>query len=94
MFYKIKRTAQFKHDYKLIKRRGYNVSLLMNVITILVSGKTLPLKYKDHVLSGDWVGYRECHIRPDWLLIYRVEQGNLVLILSRTGTHSDLFSSS
>lgn len=89
--YEIKHTTQFKKDYKLAKRRGLNLSLLKDVISKLANGEALDVKYRDHALSGNWIGHRECHIQPDWLLIYRIEDGILVLTLSRTGTHSDLF---
>lgn len=72
-------------------KRRLDVELLEDVIAALAMGETLPERNKDHGLSGDWVGYRECHILPDWLLIYRIEDDVLVLTLSRTGTHSDLF---
>lgn len=89
--YEIKHTTQFKKDYKLAKRRGLNLSLLKDVISKLANGEVLEARYRDHALSGNWSGHRECHIQPDWLLIYRIEDGILVLTLSRTGTHSDLF---
>ncbi len=89
--YTVKVTTQFKKDYKLALKRHLNVELLEDVIAILAMGEALPKKYKDHDLSGDWVGHRECHIQPDWLLVYRIEDNVLVLTLSRTGTHSDLF---
>lgn len=75
----------------MAKKRGYNLSLLSVVVDMLVAGKPLPEKYKDHNLSGNYVGCRECHITPDWLLIYEVEEDELILYLTRTGTHSDLF---
>ena len=68
------------------------VELLENIIALLAMGEPLPAKNKDHALTGNWVGHRECHILPDWLLIYRVEDDVLVLTLARTGTHSDLFN--
>lgn len=89
--YKIATTGKFKRDLKLAKKRGYNLSLLSVVVNMLVAGKPLPEKYKDHNLSGNYVGCRECHITPDWLLIYEVEEDELILYLTRTGTHSDLF---
>lgn len=89
--YEIKNTTQFKKDYKLAKRRGLDINLLKGIITKLANGKVLAPKHKDHPLSGDWVGHRECHIQPDWLLVYRYDNDVLVLTLSRTGTHSDLF---
>ena len=90
--YIVKYTTQFKKDYKLAKRRGLNIKLLQEVVTKLASGEKIPDTYHDHALSGDWNGYRECHIQPDWLLIYYINQNILVLTLSRTGTHSDLFN--
>ncbi|MCI8682004.1 MAG: type II toxin-antitoxin system YafQ family toxin [Lachnospiraceae bacterium] len=72
-------------------KRNLDISLLDDIIRTLSRGETLPEKNRDHELAGDWVGYRECHIQPNWLLIYRIENDVLVLTLSRTGTHSDLF---
>lgn len=89
--YTVKVTAQFRKDYKLAARRGLNMGLLEDVIASLARGVPLPEKNRDHALSGNWTGYRECHILPDWLLVYRVDDDVLVLILSRTGSHSDLF---
>lgn len=83
-------TSQFRKDYKLAKKRGLKMEALAQVVTMLARGETLPEKNRDHSLSGDWIGHRECHIAPDWLLIYRVEENVLVLSLTRTGTHSDL----
>ena len=90
--YTVKTTTLFKKDFKLAIRRGLNVELLENIIALLAMGEPLPAKNKDHALTGNWVGHRECHILPDWLLIYRVEDDVLVLTLARTGTHSDLFN--
>lgn len=90
--YEIKNTTQFKKDYKLAKRRGLDLNLLKEIITKLANGEPLDSKYKDHALSGNWIGHRECHIQPDWLLIYCYEDDVLILTLTRTGTHSDLFS--
>lgn len=87
----VKPTTQFKKDYKLAMKRGLKISLLEDVVALLAMGEALPEKNKDHALSGDWAGCRECHVLPDWLLVYRVENDVLVLTLSRTGTHSDLF---
>ena len=88
--YTVKYTAQFKKDYKLAIKRGLKIALLDEIITLLALGEALPDKNRDHALSGDWVNHRECHVLPDWLLIYRVEDAVLVLTLARTGTHSDL----
>lgn len=89
--YNVKTTTQFKKDYKLAVKRGLKISLLKDVIATLAMGETLPDKNRDHALTGNWIGHRECHILPDWLLIYRIEDDVLVLTLARTGTHSDLF---
>lgn len=83
-------TTQFKKDYKIITKRGYNPKLLEEVIRYLCAEQSLPQKNRDHALAGTYSGFRECHIQPDWLLIYRVEQEILTLTLTRTGTHSDL----
>lgn len=91
MKYQIEMSTKFKKDYKRIVKRGYDVRLLQQVISILADGGELPAKYKDHSLTGDYVGYRECHITPDWLLVYKVVEHCLVLALTRTGSHSDLF---
>ena len=89
--YKIERTSRFKKDYKIIKKRDYDKSLLQEVITILAKGEPLPEKYLDHQLKGDYKGCRECHVTSDWLLIYEVVENTLKMYLTRTGTHSDLF---
>ena len=86
----VKPTTQFRIDYKLAMKRGLKISLLEDIVSLLALGEPLPDKNKDHALSGDWVGHRECHIQPDWL-VYRVEENVLVLTLVRTGTHADLF---
>ena len=89
--YKIKFTNLFKKNYKLLQKRGLNLSLLDDVIDKLSNGKKLDRKYKDHELTGDYKGFRECHIKPDWLLIYLIEDDILTLTLVNTGSHSDLF---
>ena len=88
----VKFTTQFKKDYKLAMRRGLKIELLDEVIAKLARGEELPEKNRDHALTGNWVGHRECHIQPDWLLVYHVANDVLVLTLTRTGSHSDLFS--
>ena len=88
---KIRVHRLFKKDLKRIERRGYNLDLLRTTVSFLAEQKTLPEKYKDHRLTGDCTGYRECHITPDWLLVYRSDRDQLILVLTRTGTHSDLF---
>lgn len=82
---------RFKKDLKTISKRNYDLDLLDEVVNTLAEQKPLPAKNKDHPLTGDYIGFRECHIQPDWLLVYRVEEDDLILFLSRTGTHSDLF---
>ena len=89
--YVVKFTTQFRKDYKLAMKRGLKIELLKRVIMLLAVGQSLPEKNKDHALTGNWVGHRECHILPDWLLVYRIEDDVLVLTLTRTGTYSDLF---
>ena len=84
-------TSAFDKDYKLLKKRGYHLKLLQEVVEKLANEEVLPAKYRNHQLIGNYVGYMECHIRPDWLLIYKIEKNKLILTLSRTGTHSDLF---
>lgn len=88
--YELAVTAQFRKDYNLAKKRGLRMEALAEVVTMLAMGQTLPERNRDHSLSGDWIGHRECHVAPDWLLIYRIEENVLVLTLTRTGTHSDL----
>ena len=90
--YTVKPTSQFKKDYKLAMKRGLDISLLEDIIAKLALGESLPEKNRDHALSGPWTGYRECHILPDWLLIYKLEDNVLILTLARTGTHSNLFN--
>ena len=84
-------TSRFKKDYKSAMKRHLDISLLDDVIRTLANCEPLPDKNKDHALTGNYSGYRECHIKPDWLLIYQIKSDLLILTLSRTGTHSDLF---
>ena len=91
MKYVIERTTQFKKDFKLAERQGLDVSELKEVVQLLANGETLPAEYRDHELKGKYVGFRECHIEPDWLLIYKISESVLVLSLVRTGSHSRLF---
>ena len=88
---KIRYHTSFRKDYKRITKRGYDVKLLEDIINKLANGEPLPEKNRDHSLSGEYSGCRECHITPDWLLIYEIDNGELILYLTRTGTHSDLF---
>ena len=82
---------RFKKDLKLALKRGYQISLLEEVVDKLAMQQPLEERYRDHLLTGDYGGFRECHITPDWLLLYQVRENELILFLSRTGTHSDLF---
>ncbi|EFM45586.1 addiction module toxin, RelE/StbE family [Mobiluncus mulieris ATCC 35239] len=84
-------TTKFKRDLKLMHKRGADVSLLASVLDRLRRGETLEEKHRDHALTGNYLGFRECHIQPDWLLIYLVNKTELILTASRTGSHSDLF---
>ncbi|MCI9616244.1 MAG: type II toxin-antitoxin system YafQ family toxin [Dorea sp.] len=84
-------TTKFKKGYKLAIKRHLDIDLLDDIIRALSRGEALPEKNKDHELSGNWAGYRECHIQPDWLLVYRIDDDILVLTLVCTGTHSDIF---
>lgn len=86
---KLNLTSQFKRDLKLCEKRNYNISLLTSIIDTLRVPEALPAKNKDHALKGNYIGRRECHISPDWLLIYRISENELYL--DRTGTHADLF---
>lgn len=88
---KIVASKQFRKDLKLAMRRGLDISSLQNVVDAISRRQVLDSKYNDHELSGYFKGYRECHVEPDWLLIYRVDDKVLKLFLLRTGTHSDLF---
>jgi len=88
--YEVKKTARFKKDYRLAIRRGQNIKLLQEIIIKLAEGQILPEYNHDHALTGNWAGFRECHITPDWLLLYRKEDDILVLTLTRIGSHSDL----
>ena len=89
--YEVIYTPNFKRDFKLIQKRGYEIELLKEIVTKLATGEELPERNRDHALTGNYNGFRECHIKPDWLLIYRIENEELILYLTRTGTHSDLF---
>lgn len=84
-------TTQFRKDLKRIKKRGFDLSELDKVLTSLQKQEELDLKYKDHALTLNYIGFRECHIKPDWLLIYAISRDKLILTASRTGSHSDLF---
>ncbi len=87
----IKYETTFKKDFKRVVKRGYHIPLMEKVIEMLANEIPLPPKYKDHPLSGNYADCRECHITPDWLLVYKINNDELILALTRTGTHSDLF---
>ena len=91
MRYEVRFTNQFKKDLKLAKKQNKDLDKLFEVISVLADGGILDAKYRDHDLSGDYKGTRECHIEPDWLLIYEIRDDILVLMLYRLGTHSELF---
>lgn len=89
--YKIVYTNRMKKDTKLMKKRGKDITKLINVLSLLASGNPLPIQYKDHQLTGNLQDFRECHIEPDWLLMYQVYENTLILSATATGSHSDLF---
>ncbi len=89
--YKIVYTNRMKKDVKLMNKRGKDIGKLTNVLSMLVSGRPLPVQYKDHPLSGSLRDFRECHIEPDWLLMYRIHEDTLILSAVATGSHADLF---
>lgn len=91
MKYEVKFSGRFKRDLKTVQRQGKDLDKLFNVIGILANDERLDPKFHDHYLSGNFEGCRECHIEPDWLLIYQIREAELILNLTRTGTHSDLF---
>ena len=92
MKFEVKLTTQFKKDLKLAKKQGKNIEKLFNVVTRLANNEQLEEKYRDNDLTGNFSGCRECHIEPDWLLVYEKMNDVLVLVLYRAGSHSDLFS--
>lgn len=91
MSYEVRFTSQFKKDTKLAKKQGKNLDKLFEVVDTLANGEALASKYRDHDLNGDYKGCRECHIESDWLLIYEINNGLLILMLSRVGSHAELF---
>ena len=91
MKYKIERTNRFDRDLRLAKKQGKDLDKLMRVINRLANGEQLEEKYHDHNLKGNYVGYRECHVSPDWLLVYKIHNATLILLLYRLGSHADLF---
>ncbi len=91
MKYEILFTTKFKKDLQLVQKQGRNLDKLFSVVELLSNDEKLDVKYRDHALSGNYDGFRECHIEPDWLLIYRKNSDRIILYLLRTGSHSDLF---
>lgn len=91
MKYKVVMSNQFRKDLRLAAKRGKNIDKINKIIKALANGETLDLKYRDHTITGEYSGLRECHIEPDWLLVYQIDEGMVMLLLSRSGTHSDLF---
>jgi len=91
MTYKVKFTSAYKKDYKRAKKCGLDINLLDDVVEELRQGHQLDPRYHDHELRGNWAGFRECHIQPDWLLVYLIEDDILTLTLTNTGTHADIF---
>jgi len=89
--YTVKLTGKFRKDYKQMEKRGLDMSLLDGIVSMLALGKELPPHNRDHALHGSYIGHRSCHIQPDWVLIYRLDKNILVLSLTRTGSHSDLY---
>ncbi len=88
--YRIKRTSVFKKDFKNAVKSGLDIRAFEDVVGLLQRGEELPAKHKDHKLTGNWSGYRDCHITPDWVLIYQYKENELILVLARTGSHSKL----
>ena len=93
MKYEIRRTSQFKKDFEAIRKRGLDITEFTAVLEYLVNGETIPEKYRDHPLRNtkEYKNCRELHIEPDWLLVYKYSNDNVILYLIRTGSHSDLF---
>ncbi len=91
MKYKVNPSNKFQKDVKRLEKRGYDIDLMKDIIKKLADGKKLPRKYKDHALKGKYKNCRECHVAPDWVLIYEVYKNELILYLTRTGKHEDVF---
>ena len=88
--YQIRQTSQFKKDLKRLIKQGNDMEKLAEVVDTLISGNALDSKYKDHPLSNNWTGFRDCHIAPDWVLVYKIQSDVLILTLTRSGSHSEL----
>ena len=91
MKYTVRRTSKFRRELRKMLKWGADIGKLEKVVGLLAAGVHLPPQYRDHALTGDMAGTRDCHIEPDWVLLYRIEENVLVLVLVRTGTHSELF---
>ena len=89
--YNLRFTNRIQRNIKLMKKRGKDLEKLKTVLNLLQQGIELPAKYKDHALTGNYIGCRECHIEPDWLLVYEIINEELIILLMTTGSHSDLF---
>lgn len=89
--YNLRFTNKIQRNIKLMKKRGKDLDKLTVVLKLLQNGEELPAKYKDHALTGNYIGCRECHIEPDWLLVYAIINEELIILLLTTGSHSDLF---
>ena len=87
----VRYTNQLEKDIRRLVKRGYDISKFADTIKLLLQNDGMPERYRDHALKGKWSGFRDCHIEPDWVLIYHIDEDQLTLIASRTGTHSDLF---
>ena len=88
---RIRSTSKFRKELRQSKKQGKDMVLAEKIITMLANDEPLPLKHRDHALTGDWIGFRECHITPDWLLVYqKSDSGELILVLARLSSHSDL----
>lgn len=91
MSYSIIRTNRFKKDVAVCRRRGYDMSLLREVLLLLMKDGTVPSRFRPHKLSGRYAGLWECHLRPDWLLVWELRENEVVVVLMNTGTHADIF---
>lgn len=91
MKYSVIQTTRFRKEFKKMLKRGVDGAKLFRAVAILASGGTLPPEYRDHPLRNNFEGYRDCHLAPDWILVYTLKEEQLVLVLTRTGTHADLF---
>ena len=89
--YSVRTSYRYRRELKKAISRGYDKFKMITVVNLLATGDPLPKNYDDHALHGNWKGYRECHVDPDWLLVYRIYQDELILLLTSTGTHSDIF---